>query len=439
MKNYFHLLAVLAAFFCMFSCTKEVPAELNVTTTELSFTKDGGSQSISFSTNKDWTASSSESWVQVPSSGTNSTTSIPITVEANKGEDRTAIVTIIVENLTKTVVVKQENSHIYFKDKLFKACCVGLFDTNKDGEISILEASVVKEIYLGNDVFGDKITSLEGIEFFTSITYLQCAYQSITSLDVSKNTLLTKLVCHHNQLTSLDVSNNTALMELYCGNNQLTSLDVSKNTALTELYCDNNQLTSLDVSKNTMLNILSCYANQLASIDISNNTALTRFSCYANQLTSINVCNNTELTVLFCNNNQLTSLDVSNNKALSELDCNTNHISSLNVSNNSALTTLNCAQNIQLASLNISNATSLTTLYCYSDSYLDNLDVSSNTALETLDCHDCLLGDLDVSNNSALNLLNCVKNPKLKELWIKTGQTIQSLSKDDHTVIKYKD
>ena len=105
------------------------------------------------------------------------------------------------------------------------------------------------------------LTSLQGIEYFESLTELVCYYNQLTSLDVSANTALTVLDCSSNSLTSLDVSANTALTELWCGYNQLTSLDVSANTALTTLWCYYNQLESLDVSANTALTFLECEDN----------------------------------------------------------------------------------------------------------------------------------------------------------------------------------
>ena len=168
------------------------------------------------------------------------------------------------------------------------------------------------------------LTSLQGIEYFESLTELVCYYNQLTSLDVSANMALTELECYDNQLTSLDVSANTALTELYCLSNQLTSLDVSANTALTKLYCQNNQLTSLDVSGCTALTYLNCGSNQLTSLDVSANTALTTLWCYYNQLESLDVSANTALMVLECDDNQLTSLDVSANTALTFLECEDN-------------------------------------------------------------------------------------------------------------------
>ena len=168
------------------------------------------------------------------------------------------------------------------------------------------------------------LTSLQGIEYFESLTFLKCDSNQLTTLDVSANTALTFLKCDSNQLTSLDVSANTALTYLYCHSNQLTKLDVSANTALTYLSCSSNSLTKLDVRQHTELINLSCSSNSLTSLDVSRNTALTDLWCESNQLTELDVRQNTALTGLWCYDNQLTKLDVSANTALTWLSCENN-------------------------------------------------------------------------------------------------------------------
>ena len=135
------------------------------------------------------------------------------------------------------------------------------------------------------------------------VTELNCSWNQLTSLDVSKNTALTGLYCYNNQLTSLDVSKNTALKVLDCSYNQLTSLDLSQNTALTGLYGGQNQLTSLDVLKDTALTELDCPDNQLTSLDLSQNTALDFLDCSINQLTSLNISGCARLEDLYCFSN----------------------------------------------------------------------------------------------------------------------------------------
>ena len=192
-------------------------------------------------------------------------------------------------------------------------------DTNKDGQISVNEAQKVRGLCLFDyDAYESfNILSMPEIKYFTSLEYLDCFGNQLTSLDLSKNTALTYLSCDENQLTSLDLSKNTALTDLYCGSNQLTSLDVSNNNALTSLGCVSNQLTSLDLSKNTALTSLGCNNNQLTSLDLSNNTALESLQCGNNQFTTLDLSENTELTELWCHPNPFTKIILNkNNKIL---------------------------------------------------------------------------------------------------------------------------
>ncbi len=152
-----------------------------------------------------------------------------------------------------------------FPDANFRSYISQVTGVSVGSTISDAKLAAVKEINASNL----DISSLQGIEYFTELTNLNCYNNQLTSLDVSKNTKLTKLKCNSNQLTSLDVSKNTELTSLVCSsNNQLTSLDVSKNTELTQLVCDDNRLTSLDVSCNAKLAILQCQNNQLTSLDV---------------------------------------------------------------------------------------------------------------------------------------------------------------------------
>ena len=192
----------------------------------------------------------------------------------------------------------------HFPDDNFIAYVELGCDKDHDGTLSQDELNRVTELYVDHA----NIKDLTGIELFPNLDKLDCKYNNLTRLDVSKNTKLTKLYCESNQLTGLDLSKNTALTELDCALNQLTGLDLSKNTALTVLYCESNHLTSLDLSKNTALTELNCQDNQLTSLDLSKNTALTKLYCALNQLTSLDLSKNTALTILGCsgNNRQIT-------------------------------------------------------------------------------------------------------------------------------------
>lgn len=148
---------------------------------------------------------------------------------------------------------------------------------SKSTQIFRRDVMYVKKVNMS----GANLTSLKGIEYFESLTDLDCDGNQLTSLK-TKNAELAFLNCYDNQLTSLDVSKNTELTLLECSDNRLTSLDVSQNTALTWLGCISNQLTSLDVTKNTKLETFGCGDNQLISLDISKNTAMILLICFGN-------------------------------------------------------------------------------------------------------------------------------------------------------------
>ena len=197
-------------------------------------------------------------------------------------------------------------------------------DANKDGAITVNEAQEVKSLRLSyvdssnfNSLVSFNVVEMPEIKYFTSLTYLDCYDNLLTSLDVSNNAALTYLDCGRNGLSSLDLSNNTALTYLNCYDNQLTSLDLSNNTALESLNCGENLLTSLDVSNNAALTDLSCRSNQLTSLDLSNNAALESLYCYGNQLTSLDLSKNRALwyfgpvLVWFRNGNIISGMDIS--------------------------------------------------------------------------------------------------------------------------------
>lgn len=171
----------------------------------------------------------------------------------------------------------------------------------EDGYLSDSEILGVKSI----DVNVKEIQSLQGIEYFTALTQLECGWNNLTSLDLSQNLALTELFCSWNQLTELNVSKNTALEEIICNVNELTALDVSNNTELLLLACQFNNLTSLDVTNNTALTTLYCDGNMFKVLDLSKNTLLKSLGCSRNELTELDVSKNIELTQLGCSGNQI--------------------------------------------------------------------------------------------------------------------------------------
>ncbi len=321
-----------------------------------------------------------------------------------------------------------------FPDAAFRAYVTGelLGGGQDDDVISDEQWQTIQsqtELYLS----GRGIASLQGIEFFGSVYWLQCSDNQLTELDVSHNTALQELYCGNNQLLKLDLSHNTALEHLACGENRLTNLDVRNNTKLKYLYCSKNKLTELDVSNNLLLKYLFCYSNQLTSLDLSKNLALEDLCCHYNPIAFLDVSKNTALTDLGAEGLQLASLDVSNNPRLTWINCSNNQITALDVSHNPELSTLWVTGN-QLKDLDISANTKLTALRC-GDNQLTKLDVGKHTALTELLCGGNTLTTLDVSHNPELKTLWCYRN-QLTDLDVSQNQKLESFACDYNQLTK---
>lgn len=109
MNNLIKLLSIFCfiAFFST-SCEKEPIIELSQSS--FSFSEQGDSQTISISTNKDWSASvSGGTWCTLsPASGSSDVKSITVSVTANDTyDDRSATITIKAGELTKSIIVAQ--------------------------------------------------------------------------------------------------------------------------------------------------------------------------------------------------------------------------------------------------------------------------------------------------------------------------------------------
>lgn len=220
-----------------------------------------------------------------------------------------------------------EINSVYFPDPYFRNV-VRSFDTNSDMMLSHEEISAITVL----DFYEPNVSSMTGIQYFTSLTEIDVCGTSMTTLDVRNNPELIKLWCPSNQLTSLDVSANALLKEIDCSGNQLLMLNVNNNPALEELRCGDNQLMSLDLSANQNLRSLFCSDNQLKKLNLSSNLVLEWLSCDSNQLTDLDVSNNTALNYILCRNNQLTSLALGIKETLIGLYCEGNKLTALDIS-----------------------------------------------------------------------------------------------------------
>ncbi len=187
------------------------------------------------------------------------------------------------------------------------------------------------------DISAHEISSLQGIAYFSNLTYLDCTSNYLSSLDVSELSNLAELHCANNKLETLKLGELPALKYLDCAGNQLTSLDVSKMTQLQELDCSANRLAALDVDNNLSLKFLACSENRITELDVRELFALEHLDCSANLLTELDLNHLFALKQLYCSGNKLKNLDVSNLALLEELYCGSNQLTELNLDHNAAL------------------------------------------------------------------------------------------------------
>ncbi len=204
---------------------------------------------------------------------------------------------------------------IEFNDPTFKANLVSNVDLNTDGndEIDIAEANAFTgdlKLFYMND--------LSGIEYFTSLNKLECYYGTLTSLDLSQNTMLTGVFITWTPITAMDVSNCLLLENLQIIGSNITALDVSENQTLQTLDCSGNDLLQiLNVSGNPDLLTIDCSSCSLEKLDITNCTSLLSLDCSINKLKSLDMRNGNNVLMshtdyVRLSNNSLTCISVDN-------------------------------------------------------------------------------------------------------------------------------
>ena len=112
MERFINQLIVIVCMILMVASCQQVPLITMTGPLSYTFTRDGGIQSVSFACNRDWSVSSTESWITVsPSKGsaTEGETKITIICSPNTTYDtRTATITVKTEDLSEHITITQD-------------------------------------------------------------------------------------------------------------------------------------------------------------------------------------------------------------------------------------------------------------------------------------------------------------------------------------------
>jgi hypothetical protein len=129
-------------------------------------------------------------------------------------------------------------------------------------------------------VKGKGISDLTGIQYFTSLTDLNCAINSLTVMATLPNSLIS-LDCSYNSLVSIP-SLPVLLEGLICDHNQLNTLPTLPNT-LEYLFCNDNKITCFPYFPSSLKNMQRMNNWNYYYIDLSHNS----FACLPNYLPSV--------------------------------------------------------------------------------------------------------------------------------------------------------
>ncbi len=440
--NKIHLCALAALLIAFAGCSKESnKKEKHDALTfsqnqEFNFTyeADAADENIFFTADEIWLAEKTDeegvdnSWFTIePTSGKAGAAFISLTVSENaeSDKDRSGAFTIMCGTYEKTFTILQyaRNSagskNVYFADEKLKAYCVGNFDTDGDGKISKEEAAQITELECPEM----EITSLEGIQYMTGLTSLNCRYNSIAGeLNLSGMKNLKTVLADHNLLTKIDLSGCSSLETLWSFDNyaydddskmyfSLTEVNLEGCSALKYVKLADNGITSLDFSDCTELEELDVTLNKLASINLSNCGKLRQASIRGNKFnSSVDFSHCSELTYLNAAEAELTGLNVSGcSKLIQFIAYRNTGIKSMDVSACTELTELNLYET-GITAINVKNNTKLTKLNLGYTGGLTSIDVSACTKLTELNLQENLLETLDVSKCPELSILKAEDN-----------------------------
>lgn len=334
-----------------------------------------------------------------------------------------------------TAMFVQVNAqNVTIPDAAFKSILVGnlAINTNGDGEIQVSEAAACTDSIFG---ISAGIGSLQGIEAFTNLTFLNVAFNTISTVDLSQNIQLKTFIAPYNSISTIDVSGNSFLEELIMWENNLTSIDVTQNPLLRRLELNENSITALDISQNPLLEKLYVSGNDIGSLDVSIHANLYDLEANGTFLTSLDISNNPLLKRLSVMVNDISQLDFSQNVLLEAMRCDYNEMESLDLSMCPNLYQFGCFACDSLTTINLQNGNNagITNFQANNSPNIEcvlvddvafavaNWSFIDNSAVYKLDCFASLIEEV-------LARVNCYPNPMTDELLIEADAPIEHIA-----------
>ena len=450
------LLAVLPIFEL---CERETV--LTVDQPVLSFTEAGGSQIVSITANKFWTARSDESWCEVsPNIGDgDENLRLTITCEPNSSYDeRSCTVTLSCDEVTKTISVSQG----FVNGLMISQTTYEL--TKAAQQLNIEIKANVKYIVEVDNGCKDwvKFISTKGMTTSTAVLDIDenktyDSREGKVTIKQDGGSLSSTIIIKQSQQDGLFLTSSE--FDLSC-ESQLLTIELSTNVEFDVtpeadwVKCVQtkgliNHQIILEVLENetfepreTIVNVQQkngnlkgiiritqdangfvefedenfkayCVANFDLNDDgkISYSEALVPENMYCPYMdisSMSGIERFTNVVILYCEFNQLTTLNISSLSNLQYLFCHNNKLTKLDVSSNYSLGLLECGDN-RLSSLEFGDIQYLQRLSC-NNNHLTTINLDRFSKLYYLNCCNNPLKSLSVGNNNALKELYCASN-----------------------------
>jgi len=225
-----------------------------------------------------------------------------ITYDYNCGTSKAGTVTLhgtitlkVANNYTE-IPINEKN----FKDAIFRHYIETSIDADKNGALSSTEMAAVRNIDLK---LYPQIAYLNGIEYFTELTRLNCPnLRQLSSVNLAQNNQLKEINCDNTGIRNLTISNLKNLETLSCKNTKIKNLAFPTPCKLKNVDCSGTEITKLKVGGLDKLENVVCSSTNITELDLQNNMMLESL-----------ICTNSPLdTLLLPNNGILNKFDISN-------------------------------------------------------------------------------------------------------------------------------
>lgn len=369
-------------------------------------------------------------WIHLTQTKAMTEDDLSLNIDENLFTAREGTIHIHYNGQEEVITVRQRCGIVKFEDTEFESFCLHVYDTNRDGLLSVDEALVVTNLTIPS-----AISSIEGLDRFTNLQYLYIS-ANVDLMDTRKLPKLQEIYTYgirsvllsgHQSLKKarivfsggenpIEVCDCPALEWLEISFSDTQALTIQSCNALQELQISGlSQITSLSLEKLPGLikcTMLDC--EKLATALFSSLPRLEWLDCQNHKVLSdihFSACSALSYLTLFsCNIHQL---DLSVIPSITFLNISDTPLKELNLSGCTHLGELHLMLTA-LEYLDLSALPGLVNFACYSSS-IKSIDFTGLQELRSVDIVNCDLVSLYARNNPHLWLISCPGN-KLEHL-----------------------